>query len=88
MLHTHAECNLSFACKGKALQANKGTKSQNLHHPFLILVITLSNTPPLAPIVSDQDNKTLPQFQETSHSVLCLCNPLLCLFANLNMSDV
>ena len=52
-LHTHVEYNLSFAPKGKPLWANKGTKSLDLFHPLLILVITLSNYDlPLYPIVS------------------------------------
>ena len=34
------------------LWANEGTKSLNLLHPLLILVITLSTAPLLAPIVS------------------------------------
>ena len=51
-LRTHAEYNLPFAPKDKPLLANIETKSLNLNHPLLILVITLSNAPPLAPIVS------------------------------------
>ena len=45
-LRTHAEYNLSFAPNGKSVLAKKGTKSLNLHHPLLILVIALSNGPP------------------------------------------
>ena len=41
MLPTHAEYNLPFATKGKPPLANKGTKSLNLIHPLLILVIAL-----------------------------------------------
>ena len=52
MLSTHAEYNLPLAPKDKPLLANKGTKSLNLNHPHLILVLSLSNAPSLAPIVS------------------------------------
>ena len=52
MLRKHAECDLSFAPKGKSLLANKGTKSQSLHHPFLILFIPLVISPSVVPIVS------------------------------------
>ena len=88
MLHTHAEYNLAFAPKGKPLLVCKGFRSLNLNHPLLILVITLSNALPLALVMSHQDNKTFPQFQETSYSSLCLDSSLLCLFADLHMSDI
>ena len=57
-LLTHVEY-LSFAPKEKPPVANKGTKSLNLDHPLLILVITL-------------DNRTFPQFQEIGHLILCM----------------
>ena len=44
----HTEYNLPFAPKGKLPLANKGTKPLNLHHPHLILVITMPSVPPLA----------------------------------------
>ena len=44
----HTEYNLPFAPKGKLPLANKGTKPLNLHHPHLILVITMPTVPPLA----------------------------------------
>ena len=34
------------------------------------------------------DNKTFSQFQETGHLILCLDNPLLCLFADLHSLDI
>ena len=53
--HEHVEYNLSFSPKSKALWANKDTKSLDLFHPLLILVITLSNhDPPLSPILSQR----------------------------------
>ena len=76
-LRTHAEYMLPF---GKPLLANIGNRSLNLHHPPLILVITLSNAPHQAHIV--------PQFQETDRLVLCLNNPLLDLFADFHMSEI
>ena len=51
-LHTHAVYNLPFASVSKSLLSNKGNKSLNLHHPLLILAITLSNETPVAPILS------------------------------------
>ena len=53
MLLTHAEYHLPFAPKGKP---NKSTKSLNLLHPLLILVITKSNVNPLAPTMSPRLN--------------------------------
>ena len=52
ILCTHAEYNLPFAPKGNILLVNKDTKTLNLHHQILILDITLSSAPPLAPIAS------------------------------------
>ena len=43
---------MSFATQGEPLLVNKGTKSLNLVHPLLVLVITLSTAPYLAPVVS------------------------------------
>ena len=52
-LYVHMQKNkLAFTPKGKPILANKGTKSLNLYHPLLDLVITLSNVLILAPIVS------------------------------------
>ena len=53
MLLMHAEYHLPFAPKGKP---NKSTKSLNLLHPLLILVITKSNVNPLAPTMSPRLN--------------------------------
>ena len=39
-------------------------------------------------VISDQDNKTFPQAQETGHLIICLDNPLLCLFSDLHMSGI
>lgn len=80
----------TYSCKIKSVfcsLAIKGTKFFNLFHPLLILVITLLTAPPLAGIAS-QDSKTFPYFQEIYHLVLYLNNPLLCLFADLNESDI
>ena len=79
--------NLQSILKGKSLLANKEMKSRSILHPLLILVITLLTAPPLAGIAS-QDSKTFPYFQEIYHLVLYLNNPLLCLFADLNESDI
>lgn len=49
-LRTYVECNLPVDPKGKPL-AHKGTKSLNLIHPLLTLVITLPTTPILASIL-------------------------------------
>ena len=43
---THAEYLPFLLLKTKLLLANKGTKYLNSHHLLLILVTTLSNTPP------------------------------------------
>ena len=51
-LRTHAEFYQPFANKGKLLLTNKSTKFLNLHHPLLILVVTLSTAPHLAPTAS------------------------------------
>ena len=76
MLRTRVEYNLSFATKGKSLLANKGTKSLNLLHPLLILVITLSNALPLLQLCH-QDNKTFSQFKESGHLILRLDHPVM-----------
>ena len=47
----------------------------------------MSTEHPVAPTVS-QDNKTFPKFKENGHLILCLENPLLCLLANLQMSEI
>ena len=52
MLRATAEYNQCSASKGKALLANKDTKSLNLIHALLSLVKTMSTKPPLALIVS------------------------------------
>ena len=51
LLCIYAEYNLPFAPIGKHLLANKGTKSLNLVHLLLILVVSLSTAPSLAPFV-------------------------------------
>ena len=43
-LNKHAEYNLPFIPRGKALLPNKSMKSPNLHYQLLILVEKLSNT--------------------------------------------
>ena len=53
--------NIICLLKGKPLLANKGTKSLNLHHLLLVLVITLTNAPHLAPIVSPRSLLTIPE---------------------------
>ena len=44
------------------------------------------NCTPLGPI--RQDNNIFSQFQETGRLILYLDNPLLCMFADLHMSDI
>ena len=84
-MRTNPEYNLPFTPKSKPVLANKATnKSLNLLHIFLILVITLSSAPNLAPIMS-QDNKTSPKYQETGHLILhrdkpCNVSLLICTF--------
>lgn len=56
MLHTHAEYNLPYTPKGKPLLANIDTKSLNLQHLLLILVVTLLTAPALAPAVFPRYN--------------------------------
>ena len=57
----------TYSCKIKSVfcsLAIKGTKSFNLFHPLLLLVITLSNLPPLSLCCV---TKIIKHFQETGH---------------------
>ena len=92
MLPAHAQKNLPFAPDSKTVLANKGTKTINLLHSFLILVSILSTAGLVTPIC-DQITKRFHNFTRLAiwfydWIIPCYVCLLVCAVWHLNLLSV